>query len=465
MYVGTIHAYCLRLPPERVPRYATFSLFDDHRLIGLVLREYFALGLGPRHQEHHRLRPASLCTTVDVVENEMIPVDQLPDGPFKRLPEAARHPRPLPRPHAQPLHRPRRRGARRPRQLRPHPRAAAAPHRRRVSGHQPRPGAAHRAPRRRPRRPLRRRRRRPGHLPVARFVRGYIQSFRREVCRHASTLARQPPLQHHHRRRRRDLREPSPRDDKPIRGSARRPARCPALLWRRHRATTRPSRSPRPSSRCTSGVAWRDMAILLRATKTSGAPFLDALEARGDPLPLRGPRRPLPPARRALLRVPLRLARGPQRVLQRPRARSKPSPSTELLARSPASTPRPTRTGAARPRPAPAGAESHPRRPTPTSSGPSTVCRLLRLIAGTSTTPKLPRRLGTLARFTEVLADFEQVTRRARRIHDPEHGWTVRGGLARRREVPEEVCRLPELLRPEQLRGLHGRARLRPATP
>lgn len=45
MYVGTIHSYCLRFLQDRVARYATFDLDDDHRIVGLLSREYEELGL------------------------------------------------------------------------------------------------------------------------------------------------------------------------------------------------------------------------------------------------------------------------------------------------------------------------------------------------------------------------------------------------------------------------------------
>jgi superfamily I DNA/RNA helicase len=42
MFVGTLHAWCLRFLQERVARYATFDLANEHRLVGLLTREYLA---------------------------------------------------------------------------------------------------------------------------------------------------------------------------------------------------------------------------------------------------------------------------------------------------------------------------------------------------------------------------------------------------------------------------------------
>ncbi|MFO0650691.1 MAG: ATP-dependent DNA helicase [Polyangiales bacterium] len=84
MFVGTIHAYCLRLLQERAPRFATFDLYDAHRVIGLLLREYDDLGLAALETRGRVQTVRGFLRSVDVVENEDLDVTAaLPDGPFR----------------------------------------------------------------------------------------------------------------------------------------------------------------------------------------------------------------------------------------------------------------------------------------------------------------------------------------------------------------------------------------------
>ncbi len=82
MFVGTIHAWCMRFLQERAPRYATFELFEERKLAGLALREFTDLGLevfGTRRTEVVE----RFLRTVDVVENEMRAPASLPAGDFR----------------------------------------------------------------------------------------------------------------------------------------------------------------------------------------------------------------------------------------------------------------------------------------------------------------------------------------------------------------------------------------------
>lgn len=84
MFVGTIHAYCLRLLQERAPRFATFDLYDAHRVIGLLLREYDDLGMAALETRGRVQTVRAFLRSVDVVENEDLDVTAaLPDGPFR----------------------------------------------------------------------------------------------------------------------------------------------------------------------------------------------------------------------------------------------------------------------------------------------------------------------------------------------------------------------------------------------
>lgn len=81
MFVGTIHAYCLRMLQDHVPEYGNYDVLDDHRLAGLLSREHKRLELnklGPRHW-----RPIhDFKRNADVLENELIDRRQLAGTPF-----------------------------------------------------------------------------------------------------------------------------------------------------------------------------------------------------------------------------------------------------------------------------------------------------------------------------------------------------------------------------------------------
>lgn len=81
MFVGTIHSYCLRLLQDHVPQYADFELLDEHRLVGLLSREHKRLELGQLSDKVFAgIR--RFIQSVDVVENELIPAEQLEGTPF-----------------------------------------------------------------------------------------------------------------------------------------------------------------------------------------------------------------------------------------------------------------------------------------------------------------------------------------------------------------------------------------------
>lgn len=71
MYVGTIHGYCFRLLQDYVPKYGNYEVLDENRHVGLLSREFRRLGLtnlGARHWEPIR----DFAKTVDVISNELI---------------------------------------------------------------------------------------------------------------------------------------------------------------------------------------------------------------------------------------------------------------------------------------------------------------------------------------------------------------------------------------------------------
>ena len=72
LYVGTIHAWCFRQLQDHVPTLGSHEVIDDNRLAALLSRHHKGLGLDalrPRHWEAVR----DFATTLDVLGNELIP--------------------------------------------------------------------------------------------------------------------------------------------------------------------------------------------------------------------------------------------------------------------------------------------------------------------------------------------------------------------------------------------------------
>lgn len=84
LFVGTIHAYCFRLLQTYVPRYETYSPLDQNQLVNVLFREANRLGLKEFDPDNKLFRGvATFQNSVDVVENELLTLDQLPAGPFR----------------------------------------------------------------------------------------------------------------------------------------------------------------------------------------------------------------------------------------------------------------------------------------------------------------------------------------------------------------------------------------------
>jgi DNA helicase II / ATP-dependent DNA helicase PcrA len=84
-FVGTIHAYCFRLLQQHVPRYETFDVLDERRLTAFLCREEPALGLKSLTGKLFASIRAFL-TNLEVVENELIPLIDL-DEPLRGMAE------------------------------------------------------------------------------------------------------------------------------------------------------------------------------------------------------------------------------------------------------------------------------------------------------------------------------------------------------------------------------------------
>lgn len=84
LFVGTIHAYCFRLLQTYVPLYETYTPLDENQLANLLSREANRLGIkqlddkGRKFEGIKRFRKS-----VDVVENELIQPVDLPVGAFQ----------------------------------------------------------------------------------------------------------------------------------------------------------------------------------------------------------------------------------------------------------------------------------------------------------------------------------------------------------------------------------------------
>lgn len=81
MFVGTIHAYCLRMLQDHVPEFGNFDILDENRLAGLLSREYKRLELSKLGNQHWR--PIfDFLRNADVVENELIDGELMKGTPF-----------------------------------------------------------------------------------------------------------------------------------------------------------------------------------------------------------------------------------------------------------------------------------------------------------------------------------------------------------------------------------------------
>lgn len=84
LYVGTIHGYCFRLLQTYVPKFETYTPLDPNQLTNLLYREANRLGLREFGQRNRVFSGIELFQlSVDVVENEYISLAALPDGTFK----------------------------------------------------------------------------------------------------------------------------------------------------------------------------------------------------------------------------------------------------------------------------------------------------------------------------------------------------------------------------------------------
>jgi DNA helicase-2/ATP-dependent DNA helicase PcrA len=85
LFVGTIHSYCFRLLQRRVPQYETYDVLDDNRLTAFLAREGKQLGLrqlDPRDRLFASIE--AFARGVEVIENELLDPATMPD-PFRSI--------------------------------------------------------------------------------------------------------------------------------------------------------------------------------------------------------------------------------------------------------------------------------------------------------------------------------------------------------------------------------------------
>src|SRR5215813_6123656 len=81
MFVGTIHAYCLRLLQDHVPEFGNFDILDENRLAGLLSREHKRLKLDTLGLPHWR-SIVEFLGNADVIENELLDPQRMKGTPF-----------------------------------------------------------------------------------------------------------------------------------------------------------------------------------------------------------------------------------------------------------------------------------------------------------------------------------------------------------------------------------------------
>lgn len=89
LFVGTIHAYCFRLLQTYVPRYETYTPLDANQLTNFLYRQSSFIGIKALTPTDGTFKSiATFQHGIDVIENELIDVETLPAGDFKSAVES-----------------------------------------------------------------------------------------------------------------------------------------------------------------------------------------------------------------------------------------------------------------------------------------------------------------------------------------------------------------------------------------
>ncbi|MGA1223719.1 MAG: ATP-dependent helicase [Phycisphaerales bacterium] len=82
MFVGTIHGYCLQLLQFHVPKYGDFDILDPNRHAALLARERKRLGIDALMGDRKWQGISEFASNVDVIGNELITPEQLDGHPI-----------------------------------------------------------------------------------------------------------------------------------------------------------------------------------------------------------------------------------------------------------------------------------------------------------------------------------------------------------------------------------------------
>jgi DNA helicase-2/ATP-dependent DNA helicase PcrA len=77
MFVGTIHSYCFQLLQEHVPQFEAYDVLDEHRLTAFLTREAYNIGLVPKVHPKLFKAIANFGSNLNIIENELLEPDQL----------------------------------------------------------------------------------------------------------------------------------------------------------------------------------------------------------------------------------------------------------------------------------------------------------------------------------------------------------------------------------------------------
>jgi DNA helicase-2/ATP-dependent DNA helicase PcrA len=84
LFVGTIHAYCFRLLQTYVPRYETYTPLDANQLTNFLYQQSRIIGIATLTPTDGTFKNIETFQRgIDVIENELIDLDTLPAGGFK----------------------------------------------------------------------------------------------------------------------------------------------------------------------------------------------------------------------------------------------------------------------------------------------------------------------------------------------------------------------------------------------
>jgi DNA helicase-2/ATP-dependent DNA helicase PcrA len=82
MFIGTIHSYCYQLLQKYEPKYATFDIADEHKVAAVLSKEYENVGLGKLDIKKHWDTISTFLDNLNVVENELIPIEKITNRRF-----------------------------------------------------------------------------------------------------------------------------------------------------------------------------------------------------------------------------------------------------------------------------------------------------------------------------------------------------------------------------------------------